>query len=190
MTRVLVNRCESSLQRLGRLIHEMLDDSRIHEGRLELDLEPCALSTVARDAAAEQRVLTPTREIRLVTTGQPAPVFADASRLKQVVTQYLSNALKYSREDQPVEVEVRVEGDVGRVSVCDQGVGIPYADQERVWERFQRIPGVAVQSGSGVGMGIGLHISKTIIERHLGQVGVNSAPGQGSTFWFTVPLAR
>src|SRR5258706_374549 len=77
-----------------------------------------------------------------------------------------------------------------RVYVHDDGVGIPHAEQQRVWERFHRAADVTVQSGSSVSLGLGLHISKNIVERHHGQVGVISAPDQGTTFWFALPLAK
>jgi signal transduction histidine kinase len=105
------------------------------------------------------------------------------------VGNFVSNALKYSRDDQPVEVRVQVVGSTACVCVRDTGVGVPLTEQEEIWARFHRATGVAIQSGSDVGLGIGLHISKTIVERHHGQVGLQSVPGQGSTFWFTVPLA-
>jgi signal transduction histidine kinase len=78
---------------------------------------------------------------------------------------------------------------VARVAVRDAGPGLSEAEQAQVWERFPRIDTVTVQSGSGVSLGLGLSISKAIVERHGGEVGVESAPGQGSAFWFTVPLA-
>jgi signal transduction histidine kinase len=116
-------------------------------------------------------------------------VCADAGRIEQVVTNYLTNALKYSQEDRPVAVGLQVGGDAARLWVRDQGVGVPVADQASIWERFHRAAGVTVQSGSDVGIGLGLHISKTIVEQHGGAVGVESTPSQGSTFWFTLPLA-
>ena len=72
----------------------------------------------------------------------------------------------------------------------DHGPGIPLAEQEHVWERFHRVPGVEVCSGSGVGLGLGLYISRAIIEYHHGQVGVESLPGAGATFWFAPPCAN
>jgi signal transduction histidine kinase len=72
--------------------------------------------------------------------------------------------------------------------VRDHGPGLAPEEQERIWERFYRVEGIEVQSGTGVGLGLGLHISRIIIELHHGQVGVQSVPGQGSTFWFTLPL--
>ena len=74
------------------------------------------------------------------------------------------------------------------MQVRDEGPGLTVQAQQRIWERFYRVPGIEVKSGSGVGLGLGLHISRIIIERHGGQVGVDSAPGHGSTFWFTLPL--
>jgi signal transduction histidine kinase len=116
-------------------------------------------------------------------------VMADASRIEQVVTNYLSNALKYSREDRPVVVRLDVDGETARVAVRDEGIGVAPAEQASIWDRFHRAAGVTIQSGSDVGIGIGLHICKTIIDGHHGQVGAFSVPGQGSTFWFTLPLA-
>ena len=70
----------------------------------------------------------------------------------------------------------------------DEGVGVPLADQPHVWERFNVVEGTTVQSGSGTSLGLGLHLCKAIIEQQDGHVGLDSAPGRGSTFWFTLPL--
>ena len=75
-----------------------------------------------------------------------------------------------------------------RVSVRDEGIGVSLAAQGAIWERFERIDGNEVQSGSGIGLGLGLAISKRIIEGHHGQLGIESVPGQGATFWFTLPI--
>jgi signal transduction histidine kinase len=175
--------------RLNRLVQELLDTSRIQAGRFELHRQPVELAAIVRMAVQEQRLMVPERTILLHEwEREPMVVSADAEHLGQVVTNYLSNALRYSREAAPVQVGVQVEGGQGRVWVRDQGPGIPEGEQERLWERFHRIPGIAVQSGSGVGLGIGLYLSKMIIEQHGGQVGVQSAKGTGSTFWFTLPL--
>jgi len=81
------------------------------------------------------------------------------------------------------------DGHIALVLVRDEGPGLSEIEQQRIWERFYRAKGIEVQSGTGIGLGLGLHICKTIIEYHQGQVGVQSVPGQGSTFWFTLPLA-
>jgi signal transduction histidine kinase len=175
--------------RLNRLINDMLDTSRIRAGRFTLYIRQADLAAIVHSTVEEQRQATPERLIHLHLPGSgPILVQADAERLRQVVSNYLTNALKYSQEDRPVEVGVEREDQRGRVWVRDQGLGIPPGEQEHLWDRFHRVPGIEVQSGSGIGLGIGLYISKTIIEQHGGQVGVQSTPGQGSTFWFTLPL--
>jgi signal transduction histidine kinase len=185
----LIGWCDQSLDRMARLVEDVLDETRVRHGQLALRLEPRNLASVMGEALTEQAVLNPERTIRWVSEGSLVPVFADASRVAQVVTNYLSNALKFSGADQPVEVCLRTEDGLARVSVHDDGVGIPLADQSHIWDRFYQAKGAGVKSGSQVGFGIGLYISKAIIEGHHGQVGVESAPSQGTTFWFTLPLA-
>lgn len=175
--------------RLDRLVNDLLDVSRIQAGKLELRIVPANLAAIVGEAIEEQRQLAPSRVIHFQTaSAQSVMVSVDTERISQVVTNYLTNALKYSREEQPVTVGVQVEGQQARVWVRDEGPGIPLSEQAQVWERFHRVPGIEVQCGSGVGLGLGLHISQEIIERHHGQVGVESAPGHGSTFWFSLPL--
>ena len=138
-----------------------------------------------------QEQAAPERTIRLQCPPDvSALVYADGGRIEQVVTNYLTNALKYSPADKPVDVGLVVEPQQARVWVRDQGPGLPVEEQEHIWERFHRVKGIEVQSGTGVGLGLGLHISRMIVERHDGQVGVDSAVGEGSTFWFQLPLAR
>ncbi len=173
-----------------RLVNDMLDVSRIRAGRLELHCEATDLRMIVRRAFNEQRQAAPTRTLLLqIPQAQPVLVYADADRLAQVVTNYLTNALKYSPEDRPVFAGLDVMEQQARVWVRDQGPGLAAEEQARVWECFHRVPGIEVQSGNSVGLGLGLYICRIIIERHQGQVGVESIPGQGSTFWFILPLA-
>jgi signal transduction histidine kinase len=177
-------------ERLERIINDLVDVARVRAGRLELHLAPTDLAVLVRQTVEEQRNINPTRAIQLeFAEEQRVPVLGDAQRLQQVVTNYLTNALKYSPEDRPVTVGLQVKDQQARVWVHDEGPGLPVEEQERIWERFHRAPSITVQSGSGVGLGLGLHVSRTIAELHHGQVGVQSTPGQGSTFWFSLPLA-
>jgi signal transduction histidine kinase len=207
----IVASCQESLHRLTRLAYDLVDDTHIRDGQLALHRAHCDLCALVRSAVEAERTLEPERVILLRTgctssadADTPLVVDADADRVAQVVINYLSNALKYSRADRPVEVVIealllQAQGQeekgghirgarVARVAICDMGPGLSEADRVRVWERYPHIEEVSVQTGSGVSLGLGLHISKTIIERHGGQVGVESVLGQGSTFWFTLPL--
>jgi PAS domain S-box-containing protein len=183
-----VVRAGNQANRLERLVNELLDASRVQAGKLDFHLEPTDLAAIVGEAVEEQRQANPDRALTLhLPPDRAVPVVADADRIGQVVTNYLTNALKYSPADCPVAVGLDVEKEQTRVWVRDEGPGLPPEEQERIWERFHRARGIEVQSGTGVGLGLGLHICRTIIERHHGQVGVESAPGQGSTFWFTLP---
>jgi signal transduction histidine kinase len=184
-----LSRMDRQIKRLEQLVNDLLDVSRIQAGKLELRPEPVDLVAIVREVIDEQQEAAPDRSIQFhAAADQAARLYADKGRIEQVVTNYVSNALKYSAEDRPVEVGVEVEPQQARVWVRDQGPGLDRSEQERIWERFHRAKGVEVQSGSGVGLGVGLYISRMIVERHHGQVGVESIPGSGSTFWFTLPL--
>jgi PAS domain S-box-containing protein len=187
--RRLLESSDRQLSHLARLVSDLLDVSRIQAGKMELRPEPCDLLDIVAEAVEGQRVVWPDRRISLDLAGLTSlALVADADRVGQVVTNYLTNALKYSAPDQPVDVRACVAEGQGRVEVCDHGPGLTPDEQEHVFESFYRAPGVEQLSGSGAGLGLGLHICKTIIERHGGTVGVESKPGAGSAFWFTLPL--
>lgn len=183
-----LERAERHILVQTRLINDLLDVSRIHSNRLELHIERRDLVPIMREIVEDQRQLAQARTIELSIEEPEAVIMADADRVSQVLNNYLSNALKYSDESKPIAVRLYREGDQIKVSVTDKGPGLSPTQQEHVWERFYRVPEIEVKSGSGIGLGLGLHICRTIIERQGGSVGVESEPGQGSTFWFTLPL--
>ncbi len=185
----LLDRAGRQVQRMDRLVHDLLDLSRIDAGSLALRLTPYDLVQVVREAVEEQREAAPDRIITLALPPTPAPVQADADRIGQVVTNFLTNALKYAPADRPIAVAVTQVGCEARVAVTDRGPGLSSEQQARLWERFYRVPGIAQQHGSGASLGLGLYICATIIARHNGQIGVTSTVGAGSTFWFTLPCA-
>ncbi len=182
--------------RLTRLLTLLFDTAAIRADRLELRGAPFDLAALVREQVEALRAAAPDRTITVQTPvdGAPVPVEADADRIRQVVANYLTNALKYAPPDRPVDVSVGARRGRARVAVCDAGPGIAKAERAQVWELFHRAPGVAAQGAAPGGMqegslGLGLHISKAIVEAHGGRVGVASAVGEGCTFWFTLPLA-
>ncbi|PTL79626.1 GAF domain-containing protein [Vitiosangium sp. GDMCC 1.1324] len=180
-----VEKAERTSERLGALIDELLDAGRITAGRLKLEREEMDLASLTRDAVGRMSEA-------LARAGSEVKLMADTSvvgrwdrvRLEQVVGNLLSNAAKYGR-GQPVEVRVETGHDGrARLVVKDHGIGIAPEDQGRIFERFER----AVNGKQFHGLGLGLWISREIVESHGGHIQVCSAPGEGSTF--TVELPR
>lgn len=187
--RSCLDEARQSVDQLSRMVSVLFDTAQLRVGALKLHRRACQLVGVVREQVDALRKANPNRDIRFESPhDRSVRVVADADRIMQVVMNYLTNALKYSPEDQPIEVRVAAEGTLARVSVRDHGPGLPPNEQEHVWERFYRVRSVQPSSKRNTGLGLGLHISKTIIELHGGQVGVESAVGAGSTFWFTLPI--
>ncbi|MGI9057867.1 MAG: ATP-binding protein [Ktedonobacteraceae bacterium] len=187
---------DRQIRLLDRLVDDLLDISRTQSQQLQLSLAPCDLSTIVQDAVEEQQRVWPTRTIHLTLPAhRQTPINADASRISQVITNYLSNAHRYSFDDRPIDVTVQLlkEDQQVLVSVEDQGTGLSPEEQTYIWERFHRVHGsgsevTASTQSAHAGLGLGLYICKTIIAQHGGSVGVESELGKGSTFWFTLPL--
>ncbi len=186
---MMLERAERQANVQNRMVSDLLDISRLQADKLELRLVPCDLATIVREMVEDQRSTTLKRAIYLeMPEGETAPVIADPERIGQVLSNYLTNALKYSQEGRPVFVQLKKEENMVRVLVQDEGPGLTPAEQEQVWDRFYQVEGIKRQRGSSVGLGLGLNICRAIIEQHQGEVGVESTKGEGSTFWFTLPL--
>lgn len=184
-----VARMERAIGRMERLIGDLLDVSRIDSGKLLLRPEDFDLAALCRATAAEQEEVTE-RSVTLDLPAHPVVVHADSERIEQVLTNLLSNALKYSLSDAAVVLRLRTRGGEAIVSVTDHGNGIPQDALPHLFERFYRVPGIQVQYGSGVGMGLGLYLCRELVERHGGRIWAESETSTGSTFAFTLPLAH
>ena len=180
-------RMQVAITRMERLIGDLLDVSLIQEGKLALHEELTDLRDICVEAIREQRMLTQ-RDIHLIVReGCALSIYADRERMYQVVSNLLSNALKYSPATESVTLRLWSSPTERYFSVQDHGPGIPAEAAEHIFERFYRVPGMQVQSGSGVGLGLGLNISKDIVMRHGGHIWAESKLGHGSTFTVALP---
>lgn len=180
---------DRQVSRLNRLVADLLDISRIQVGKMEMHMLPSDIRAIVREAVESQRLATPERVIHLSEPETEIPaVMADADRIEQVVINYLANAIKYSPDHSPVEVSLSLRDGEVLIEVRDEGPGLPGDQHQLVWDRFHQASEIRKQSSSASGLGLGLYISKTIIERHHGRYGVQSTPGTGSMFWFSLPM--
>jgi PAS domain S-box-containing protein len=172
------------------LINEILDLALIESGKLSLSLEPISLADVLQDCRAMIEPQAQKRSVHLSFTQPDEVTFvhSDRTRVKQVLINLLSNAIKYNRDGGRVEVDCRVTPERRlRVSVRDTGQGLT---QEKVIQLFQPFNRLGQEAGSEEGTGIGLVVSKRLIELMGGVIGVDSTVGQGSVFWFELNLAE
>ena len=174
---------ERAGQHLLSLVNDLIDLARIEAGKLELSLEPVPLDTVVSDSLAMVAPIAGTQGIELIDEGgdgRAVTVRADYVRLRQVVINLLSNAIKYNRPHGAVRISCGLRGGVVRVAIADIGLGIAMDKQDRVFNAFDRL---GAERGQVEGTGIGLVITRRIVEAMGGRVGFESVEGQGSTFW-------
>ena len=174
------------IDRMSRLILELLDVSRIETGRLEIRREPIAWAHFVRDVVHRHHTAVSDRRFHVSVPDVTKIVTGDRDRLEQVLGNLLENAVKYSPDGSDITVTVEDRGDSFVTAVCDRGIGIPADELGQVFERFHR--GRQVSSTNYGGLGLGLYITKQIIERHGGQIWVDSKEGQGTTFYFSIPV--
>jgi signal transduction histidine kinase len=176
----------SQTARLGRLVDELLDVSRIESGKLEFRVQPVDMGKLLDEVAGRMQLSTTVHNIEVDLDGtSESSVDADRDHLEQVLDNLVSNAIKFSPEGGTILLRLRDQGDSLTVSIQDAGVGIPVDQLEAVFGLFyQAEDPVSRRTG---GMGLGLYISKEIISRHGGRIWAESKPGKGSTFNFSLP---
>jgi signal transduction histidine kinase len=177
---------DSQGRRLSSLLNDFLDVERLEEGQLELARELIDIKKVVGEQAQLFAGQSAKHTLDVSLPPRPLPVRGDPNRLAQVVANLLSNAIKYSPDGGTVEVVGERERNVVRVSVRDEGLGIPDELQKRVFAKFFR--GNAGASGIQ-GSGLGLTIARSVVEAHGGRISFKSATGKGSVFWLELPIA-
>jgi signal transduction histidine kinase len=180
-----LEKAQRQLQKLAKMMDELLDVSRLTEGQLRLELTEVDLVPLARDVLERFQEEASRTGARLELRGEPRVVGRwDRARLEQVVTNLVSNALKYGA-GAPVDIDVCSSGALALLDVTDHGIGIAPEDLERIFQKFERAAPVRKYSG----FGLGLYIVRQWVEALGGAVDVTSSPGQGTTFHIILPLA-
>jgi signal transduction histidine kinase len=185
-----LERAKAQAGKLNRLIGDLLEVARMQAHHLKLSLVKVDLVNLIRETLEELRLLWPNRTLVFAAPDDAVEVKLDVGRIEQAIINYVTNALKYSPVDRPVKVALHIAERQAVVRVEDQGPGLYPEELGRIWERFYRVSGTEARQEQGMsgGLGLGLSICRGIVQEHGGQVGVESAPGQGATFWFTLPL--
>jgi signal transduction histidine kinase len=170
------------------LVSDLSDISRIETGRLRIEPAPVFVADLIRDVVTQMK---PQFDARRQTVETEVPeslpqAHTDPQRMMQILTNLLSNANKYTPEGGKIKIQTAVESGSVRITVRDSGIGMTEQDQARLFTQFFRGESAAVRDQPG--WGLGLHVTKRLVEVLGGTIGVESQPGAGSTFWFTQPL--
>lgn len=179
----LIKRLNKQIDKLTTLINHLLDSSQMAGGELALNLEKTDMIDLLREKISEIQ-LTTSHQIRLETPELP-PVMIDRERISQVLSNLFTNAIKYSPKGSAITIHGKATMNGVEISIRDEGHGIAPEDQEKIFERFFR--SASTNPENYPGMGLGLYITAQIIQRHQGQISVESEPGKGATFYFTIP---
>ena len=177
---------EEESEKMLELVENLLDTSRIQAGSFTVEKEPIAIEALARKVVERVESITDQYSLFLSFDPKLTSVLGDSRRLEQVLYNLLDNAVKYSPQGSQITISGKLKNDHAQVCVADEGQGIPQAELPKVFDAFYRIPSPDAQKVRGVGLG--LTICRAIVEAHGGSIWVDSVPGKGSIFCFTLPL--
>ncbi len=182
----LMNIAEVETDRLIRLINDLLDLAKIEAGKFPLKKNWCSLNEILEQTVFSMNGLCNTANVPIEVSGIPAiDIFADKDRIQQVLTNFLSNAIKYNPKGKSVKIDIEIDPQEQLyILVSDQGIGITPEDQEIIFQKFRQSTGP--NNPLVKGTGLGLAIAKALVEEHNGEINVRSKPNEGATFYFTL----
>ncbi|MDB5279607.1 MAG: histidine kinase [Ferruginibacter sp.] len=180
----IVQRSQNNIFRLNKMITDLYDATKIHSGNFVLEINEFDFDEMIKEAIDTVQVLQPA--FKIMVNGTAGQAAGDRHRLIQVVTNYLSNGIKYSNGSTTILLNVSVTGGIITVAVTDRGLGIPATQLPYIFDRFFRTE----KTKDLEGIGLGLFLCRRIIEAHNGRVWAESEEGQGSVFYFSIPVAR
>lgn len=175
------------LARLSAIIADLLDISRIQAGKLDMHFEPISLVELVRSSLESMEQVTAAHQLECLLPTQDITVLVDAKKMEQVFINLVINAVKYSAPATKITINTTLLGDEVQVSVHDQGIGIPEKHVHKIFDRFYRIVG---PGNNADGLGLGLYISRSILEAHGGKIWAESTEGAGSVFYCSFPVHR
>ncbi len=182
-----MDKVDTQVKRMEAMINGFLDAARLGEGKIRLNRKRFDLASLFKIAEEDSEITISSHKVVFAPT-ETTPLDADQDKIEQVLINFINNAVKYSPAGTPIEVSCITKNGMAQVYVKDQGMGIPIADQPFIFDRFFRVESDAMKDKKG--FGIGLYICKEIIERHQGKIGVESTEGEGSVFWFSLPICN
>ena len=181
-----LTRMEAQVNRLNKLIDDLLDVSKIQAGRIDYEEEPVDLAALLRETVELLQASSPTHTLLIRGTPQ-AWILGDQDRLSQMVTNLITNAIKYSPQANQIDLSLAASPTTVTLRVQDYGVGIPKAEQKHIFDRFYR---VRDRHQAFSGLGLGLYITHEIVKQHGGEITVESEEGKGSIFMVSLPLKK
>ena len=189
MQRQLLREAFTSSERIVHLINEFLNVSRVQTGKFMIDKRTINLAKIAAQEVKALHTTAEARGLRLnfMCTDNSIAVLADEAKIRQVIMNFIDNALYYSRPDSDIDIALSVKRDVAELTVTDYGIGVPAKQQAKLFTKFFRADNARTQRPDGTG--VGLYLAKMVIDGHDGRLIFSSKEGRGSTFGFRLPLA-
>jgi PAS domain S-box-containing protein len=182
-SKLFISKMLKQVDKLNALISDLLDVSKVEAGKLKLDLELFDLRALVEEVTETLNYTNKTHQIIFQGEGEAVWIKADKQRMEQVMVNLLTNAIKYSPNANQVQINLKQAGEEVTITIKDQGMGLTEDQQKQIFNRFYRAEGNA----NIPGLGLGLYLTKEIIDRHHGKIGVYSVPEKGSEFYFSLP---